>query len=85
MIETTPEKIREPHVGPVNKHREFSPLDMAHNARHDDDPYHRQSIVEAVVFVLKQRYGDTLRPRTWFAQLRELVMKATLRNNELAP
>ncbi|MHC3381169.1 hypothetical protein [Haloarcula sp. H-GB5] len=28
---------------------------MAHNVRHDDDTYHRRSIVEAVVFALKER------------------------------
>jgi hypothetical protein len=26
----------------VIKHREFSPLDTAHNARYDDDIYHRR-------------------------------------------
>jgi hypothetical protein len=25
----------------VIKHREFYPLDMAHNARHDEEVYHR--------------------------------------------
>ena len=41
------EELREADVRPVIKHREFSPLDAAHNARHDDDIYHRRSIVEA--------------------------------------
>lgn len=57
---------------------------MAHNARHDDDIYHRLSVVEAVFFGIKQRYGDTLRARTWNRQFRELVLKATVRNVELA-
>lgn len=48
---------------------------MAHNALHDDDTYHRQSIVEAVFFALKQRYSDTLRTRTWFGQFREFILK----------
>jgi IS5 family transposase len=68
----------------VIKHREFYPLDMAHNARHDDDIYYRRSVAEADFFALKQRYGDTLRARTWFRQFRELVLKATVRNVELA-
>lgn len=79
------EELREADVRPVIKHREFSPLDMAHNARHDDDTYHRGSIVEAVFFALKQRYGDMLRARTWFGQFREPVLKAAVRNVELAP
>ena len=78
------EELRGDDIRPVIKHREFSPLDMAHNARHDDDIYHQRSIVEAVLFALKQRYGDTLRARTWFGQFRELVLKATVRNIELA-
>jgi len=57
---------------------------MAHNARQDEDIYHQRSIIEAVFFGLKQRYGDTLRARTWFGQFRELVLKATVRNLELA-
>ncbi|WP_440009106.1 IS5 family transposase [Halomicrococcus sp. SG-WS-1] len=78
------EELREAGVRPVIKHREFYPLDMAHNARHDDDIYHRRSVVEAVFFALKQRYGDTLRSRTWFGQFRELVLKTSVRNVELA-
>lgn len=78
------EQLREADVRPVIKHREFYPLDKAHNARHDDHIYHRRSVVEAVFFALKQRYGDTLRARTWFGQFREIVLKATVRNVELA-
>lgn len=78
------QELREADIRPVIKHREFSPLDVAHNARHDDDIYHRRSVVEAVFFGIKQRYGDTLRARTWYGQFRELVLKATVRNVELA-
>jgi IS5 family transposase len=77
------EALREADVRPVTKHREFSPLDLAHNARHDDDTYHQRSIVESVFFALKQRYGDTLRARTWFGQFRELVLKAAVGNVEV--
>ena len=37
------QELREADIRPVIKHREFSPLDVAHNARHDDDIYHRRS------------------------------------------
>lgn len=77
-------ELRDADVRPMIKHREFSPLDIAHNVRHDDDTYHRRSIVESVFFALKRRYGDTLRARTWFGQFRELVLKAAVRNIELA-
>lgn len=78
------QKLREAGVRPVIKHREFYPLDMAHNARHDEDVYHLRSNVEAVFFVLRHRFGETLRARTWFGQFRELVLKAAVRNIELA-
>ena len=78
------QELREADIRQVIKHREFSPLDVAHNARHDDDIYHRRSVVESVFFALKQRYGDTLRARTWFGEFRELVLKAAVRNVEVA-
>jgi len=40
--------LREAGVRPVIKHREFSSLDAAHNARIDDDTYHHRSVVESV-------------------------------------
>ena len=77
-------ELRDADVRPVIKHREFSPLDMAHNARQNDDTYHQRSIVEGVFFALKQQYGDSFRARTWFGQFRELVLKAAVRNVNLA-
>ena len=58
--------LRENAVRPVIKHREFDGLDRAHNARLDDDVYHRRSVVESVFATLKQRYGDRLTARTWY-------------------
>lgn len=40
--------FRNANVRPVIKHREFYPLDKAHNARHDEDTYHRRSLIEAI-------------------------------------
>jgi len=77
-------KLKEAGVRPVIKHREFSSLDAAHNARLDDETYHRRSVVESVIRSLKQRFGDTLRARTWFGQFRELALKAAVKNIEAA-
>jgi len=55
------QKLRETSVRPVIKHREFSPLDAADDARLDDETYHHRSVVESVIHSLKQRFGDTLR------------------------
>jgi len=45
----------------VIKHRKFSSLEAAHNARLDDDTYHRRSVVESVIHSLKHYFGVTLR------------------------
>ncbi|SEP02329.1 Transposase DDE domain-containing protein [Halogranum amylolyticum] len=77
-------KLREEGVRPMIKHREFYSLDAAHNARIDDDVYHRRSIVEAIFFSLRKRFGSTTRAKTWFGQFREIVLKAAVRNHERA-
>jgi IS5 family transposase len=74
--------LKEHGIRPVIKHREFSPLDAAHNARLDDETYHRRSVVESVIRSLKKRFGDTLRARSWFGQFRELTVKAAVKNIE---
>jgi IS5 family transposase len=55
-----------------------------HNARLDDDVYHRRSVVESVFATLKQRYGDRLTARTWYGQFRELAIKAAVNNIDSA-
>jgi IS5 family transposase len=77
-------ELRGHDIRPVIKHKEHWNLDKAHNARLDDDVYHRRSNVESAFFALKQRFGDRLRARTWFGQFRELVLMAAVRNIELA-
>jgi IS5 family transposase len=78
------QELRSANGRPVIKHREFYPLDKAHNARHDEDTYHRRSLIEAIFYALKRRFGETLRARTWFDQFRDLVLKAAVRNVEQA-
>jgi IS5 family transposase len=74
--------LREADVRPVIKHRKFSSLDAAHNARIDDETYHRRSVVESVLASLRRRFNDTIRARTWFGQFRKLVLKAAVKNIE---
>jgi IS5 family transposase len=75
-------KLREEGIRPVIKHREFYSLDAAHNARIADKTYHRRSIAESIFFALRERFGSTIRARTWFGQFRELVLKAAVKNIE---
>lgn len=72
--------LRKNGVRPVIKHREFDSLDQAHNARLDDDLYHRRAVVETAFRVLKQRYGDRLASRCWYRQFREFTLKCAVKN-----
>lgn len=73
-------RLRENGIRPLIKHRESTSLDQAHNARLEDDIYHRRSVVECTFRILKQRYGDQLRARTLYAQFRERVLKCAAKN-----
>ena len=69
---------------PLIRQREFGWEGVARNDLMDDKTYHQRSNVEAMFFPLRQRFGGTLRARTWLGQFRELVLKCAVRNVELA-
>ncbi|EMA26828.1 transposase IS4 family protein [Haloarcula argentinensis DSM 12282] len=56
------------------KHRAFSSLHKAWNARLDADLYGQRSQNETVHSRLKQRYGAFVRSRHWWKQFRELTI-----------
>lgn len=76
-------KLRAEGVKPLIRRREFGWEGVAENALMNDSTYHQRSNVEATFFALRQRFGGTLRARTWFGQSRELVLKCAVRNVEL--
>jgi IS5 family transposase len=69
---------------PLIKHREFAPADIAANARMDEKLYHRRSLVETVISVLKRKYGDAVSSWLWWRQFRELVVMCLVYNVEQA-
>jgi IS5 family transposase len=71
---------REEDVRPLIKHREFSALHKAWNARIDDDLYGQRSQNEAVNSRLKRKYGAFVRSRHWWKQFRELVVGCLTHN-----
>lgn len=77
-------KLRAEGVKPLIRARESGWEGIAENVLMDDRTYHQRSNVEATFFALRQRFGGTLRARTWFGQFRELVLKCAVRNVELA-
>jgi len=66
------------------KHRESKPYDKAANARMDENLYHRRSLVETVISVLKRNYAATISSQLWWRQFRELVVMCLVYNVERA-
>lgn len=72
--------VHERDVRPLIKHREFSPVHKAWNARLDADLYGQRSQNEAVNSRLKRKYGAFVRSRHWWKQFRELVVGCITHN-----
>jgi len=71
---------REENIRPLVKHREFSSLHRAWNARLDADLYGQRSQNETVNSRLKRKYGPFVRSRHWWKQFRELVVDCLTHN-----
>ncbi|WP_380676322.1 IS5 family transposase [Salinigranum sp. GCM10025319] len=67
-------------VRPLIKHREFSSLHKAWNARLDADLYGQRSQNETVNSRLKRKYGSFVRSRHWWKQFRELTIACLAHN-----
>ncbi len=50
----------------------------------DAQVYHRRSLVETVISVLKRKYGDAVSSRVWWRQFREMVAMCVVYNVERA-
>ncbi|WP_418282483.1 IS5 family transposase [Halorubrum sp. DTA98] len=72
------------NIRPVIKHREFTPLHKAWNARLDSGLYNRRNMNETVNAAIKQKFGAFVRSRRWWKQFRELVIKCVVYNIERA-
>jgi IS5 family transposase len=70
----------EEDVRPIIKHREFSSLHKAWNARLDADLYGQRSQNETVNSRLKRKYGAFVRSRHWWKQFRELTIACLIHN-----
>jgi len=71
---------REDGIRPLIKHREFSPLHKAWNARLDANLYGQSSQNETVNSRLKRKYGAFVRSRQWWKQFREFVVGCLIHN-----
>jgi hypothetical protein len=71
-------------VRPVIKHREFSSLHKAWNARLDANLYGQLSQNETVNSHLKRKYGSFVHSRHWWKQFRELTIVCLTHNLDLS-
>src|SRR6056297_1640114 len=74
------EKLRKEGVRPLIKHREFRPIDHAHNARIDGTLYGQRALSETVFSVIKRTLGDAVRARSWYREFREIVLMCAVYN-----
>ena len=75
---------RENGIRPLIKHREFSSLQKAWNARLDTELYGQRSQSETVNSRLKRKYGAFVRLRRWWKQFRELAFVCIVHNLDRA-
>src|SRR6056297_2137445 len=74
------EKLREEGVSPLIKHREFRPIDHAHNARIDGSLYNQRALSETVFSTIKRTLGHAVRARAWYREFREIVLMCAVYN-----
>ncbi|WP_254809727.1 IS5 family transposase [Natronosalvus amylolyticus] len=74
------EKLREEDVRPLIKHREFRPVDCAHNARIDNSLYGQRALSETVFSTIKRTLGHAVRAREWYREFREIVLMCAVYN-----
>jgi len=74
------EKLREEGVRPLIKHREFRPIDHAHNARIDAAVYGQRALSETVFSTIKRTLGHAVRARAWYREFREIVAMCLVYN-----
>ncbi|OYR51334.1 IS5/IS1182 family transposase [Halorubrum sp. Ea1] len=71
---------RQHEVRPLIKHREFTSLHRAWNARLDTDLYGQRSQSETVNSTLNRKFGAFVRSRRWWKQFWELTIACLIHN-----
>jgi len=69
-------------IRPLIRHREFKPIDIAHNARMKNKDYNQRVKNETVNSMIKRKYSDTLCTKTFWKQVKEVLFMAVVHNIE---
>ena len=67
---------------PLIKHREFRPIDRAHNAQIGEGLYGHIALSETVFLLIKRTLGDAVRTRTWYREFWEIVLMCMVYNTK---
>jgi IS5 family transposase len=67
-------------IRPLIKHREFRTIQKAWNARMKKELYNQRNQCESVRSSISRKYGSFVRPRKWFKQFREELVKRIVYN-----
>jgi IS5 family transposase len=76
------DELRRMGIRPLIKHREFKPIDKAHNARMKKKDCGRRSLSETTNSMLKRKYDDTLHTKSYWNQCKEILLMAVVHNIE---
>ena len=76
------DELRKFGVRPLIKHREFKPIDKAHNKRMKEEDFGQRSMSETVNSVIKRKYDDTLHTRSYWNQSKEILLMCIVHNIE---
>ncbi|KXA91398.1 transposase [candidate division MSBL1 archaeon SCGC-AAA259A05] len=67
-------------IRPLIKHREFTNLHKAWNARMDTKLYNQRNQSESVNSSMGRKYGSYITSRVWYRQFREVILKCSVYN-----
>lgn len=72
--------LRDRGIRPLIPHREFKPIDKAHNAKLDKDEYNKRAFSETVNSMLKRKYADYVSSKNWWNQFKEIRLMCFVHN-----
>ena len=78
------DELREHGVRPLIRHRLFTPIDHAHNARIDAVLYGQRWMSETAFSTTKRSLGSAVRSRAWYREFREIILLFAVHNIENA-
>lgn len=74
------DELRKLGIRPLIRHREFKPMDKAHNARMNKKDYNKRLLNESVNSSVKRKYGDHVSSKKWNNQFKELTLMGFVYN-----